>query len=88
MTEDIIKYRVYLKNKTTIDCANIAEKDDKYILSLPGEARNLSFDEVDMIGCIGPWEIGCTIDSMALGLEPHKQKAMLRYIKKKFEVAE
>lgn len=88
MIEDFIKYRVYLKNKTTIDCVNLVEKDDEYILSLPGETRNLSFDEVDMIGCIGHWEFGCTIDSMALGLEPHKQKAMLRYIKKQFEVAE
>ena len=86
MTEDITKYRIYLKNKTIINCVNIVEKDDKYILSLPGETRNLSFDEVEMIGCIGLWEIGCTIDSMALGLEPHKQKAMLKYIKKKFDV--
>lgn len=88
MIEDFIKYRVYLKNKTTIDCVNLVEKDDRYILSLPGETRNLSFDKVDMIGCIGHWELGCTIDSMALGLEPHKQKAMLRYIKKQFEVSE
>ena len=86
MTEDTTKYRVYLKNKTTIDCVNLVEKEGKYILSLPEETCSLSFDDVDMISCIGPWEIGCTIDSMALGLEPHKQKAMLKYIKKKFDV--
>ena len=88
MKEDITKYRVYLKDGTTIDCVNIIEKDDKYILSLPSETCNLSFDEVDMIAGLNRDRVGCTIDSMALGLEPHKLEAMLRYIKKIFEVAE
>ena len=86
MTEDILKYRVFLKDGITIDCVNIIEKDDRYILSLPDEARNLSFDEVDMIWYIGPKVFGCEIDSMAAGLEPHKQEAMLRYIRQRFEI--
>lgn len=86
--EQLLKYRVYLKDKTTIDCLDIREEKDKYIFSLPNGGRplsfELSFDEVDMIS-YNTKVFGCELDSMALGLEPHKQEAMLRYIKKRFE---
>lgn len=76
-------YKVYFKNGTTEECNNIFEiSGSEYRLTTDNSDYDVLIDEVEKIDLIRESDdkIGCIIDNMALGLEPHKTNHILKSI--------
>ena len=79
-----MKFKVYFKNGTIEECDKVVEISlSEYRLTTDSSDYDVLIDEVEKIDLIKEPDdkLGCTIDNMAVGLEPHKTKHILKSFK-------
>lgn len=79
-----MKYKVYFKNGTVEEYTEVMEiSGSEYRLSTDSCDYDVLIDEVEKIDLVREPDdkLGCTIDNMAAGLEPHKAKHILKSFK-------